>query len=88
VVRTPDGGTSQAGGSDSDSPGYSLSITLIVCCSEKSEWILDMGATYHVCLKWEWFASFEKLDGGLVMFGDGHTCYIKRLQSVSSCLIG
>jgi len=51
---------------DFDSSDYSLSIISIVCCLEKSEWILDTGATYHVYPKREWIANFEKLDGGLV----------------------
>jgi len=38
---------------------------------------LDTGATYHVCPKREWFASFEKLDGDLVSFDNGHTCQIE-----------
>ena len=37
VVSTLDGGTSQAGGLVSDSSSYSLSVTLIICCSGKSE---------------------------------------------------
>ena len=41
----------QTHGNDSDSFGYSLSITPISCCLEESEWILDMGNTYHVCPK-------------------------------------
>ena len=42
--------TSQAGGSDSDSLVFSFSITNpIVGYSGDSEWILDTGATYHVC---------------------------------------
>jgi len=64
---------------DSDSSSYSLSITPIGCCSEKSEWILDMSAIYHVCPKWEWFASFEKLDVGLVSFDNRHTCQIEGI---------
>ena len=44
---------------DSDSSEFSLSITLTIYCSEESEWILDTGATYHVCPKREWFASFK-----------------------------
>jgi len=62
---------------DSNSSGYSLFVTLIVCCSKKSEWILDTGTTYHICFKRKWFASFKKLDGDLVTFGDGHTCQIE-----------
>ena len=42
--------TSQAGVSDSDSLVFSFSITTsIVGYSGDSEWILDTGATYHVC---------------------------------------
>jgi len=40
---------------------------------------LDTGATYHVCPKREWSASFEKLDGYLLTFGVGHTYQIKGI---------
>jgi len=42
--------TSQADGSDSDSSVFSFSITTTIGFSDNSEWILDTGATYHVCL--------------------------------------
>jgi len=42
--------TSQADGSDSDSSVFSFSITTpIVSYSDNVEWILDIGATYHMC---------------------------------------
>ena len=42
--------TSQADESDSDSSVFSLSVTTpTVCNSDNAEWILDTGATYHVC---------------------------------------
>jgi len=42
--------TSQAGGSDSDSSVFSLSvITPIVGYSGDAEWMLDTGVTYHLC---------------------------------------
>ena len=42
--------TSQADGSDSDSSVFSFSVTTpTVGYSDNSEWILDTGATYHVC---------------------------------------
>ena len=36
-------------------------------------------ATYHACPEREWFASFEKLDRGLVSIGDGHTSHIEGI---------
>ena len=62
VVSTQ-GSTSQADGSDSDSSVFSLSVTTpTVDYSDNAEWILETGATYHVCPNRAWFSSFEKLD--------------------------
>jgi len=41
-----------------------------------------MGVTYHAFPKRELFDSFEKLGGGLVSFGDGHTCHMKGIGTV------
>ena len=67
--------TSQADGSDSDSLIFSLSITTpTVDYSDNTEWILDTGATYHVCPNRARFSSFEKLDGCYTVMGDDHPC--------------
>ena len=66
--------SSQVDGSDSNSSVVLLTITIpTVCYLDVSDWILDMGATYHVCLGRDWFASFEKLDDCLVQMGDDST---------------
>ena len=49
------------------------------CHLNASEWVLDMGAAYHICLRREMFASFGKLDGGVMLFGDGHTCRVEGI---------
>ena len=61
-------------GNDTDSSNYSLSITSSINYADSSEWLLDSGATYHVCPKREWFSSFENIDGGVVFMGNDHTC--------------
>jgi len=49
VVST-NANTSHADGSDSDLSVFTFSVTTpIVGYSEDSEWMLDTGATYHVC---------------------------------------
>jgi len=67
---------------DSDSSVFLLYITLIVCYSKESECILDMGVTYHACSEREWFASFKKLDGGLMSFDDSHTCHMEEIGTI------
>ena len=63
---------------------FLFSITPTICYSNIFKWILDADATYHVCPKWDWFSSFEKRDGGLVMMGDDHIC---RMEGISTVLI-
>jgi len=49
-VISTQAGTSQAGGSDSDSQVFSFSVTThAIGYSDDSEWVLDTRATYHVC---------------------------------------
>jgi len=75
--------TSQAGGSNSDSSVFSFSITTpIVGLSGDSEWMLDTGASYHVCPKRDWFVSFEKLDGCSVIMSDDHPCNMEGIGTV------
>ena len=50
--------------------------------SNVSEWVLDMGATYHICPRSEMFASFGKLDGGVMLSDDGHTCRVTGIGAV------
>jgi len=76
-------------GNDSDSSYFSLLISPSGCHSVASEWVLNMGFTYHICLRRELFARFEELDGNLMSMGDGHTCrLVGKVQFVSGCLMG
>ena len=69
-VTSTHGSTAQADGSDLDSSIFSLSVTTpTVCNSDNVEWILDSGATYHVCPNRAWFSTFEKLDGCYTVMG-------------------
>ncbi|KAH9665312.1 hypothetical protein KPL70_020298 [Citrus sinensis] len=53
---------------------YSLSITPAAYVASSSEWILDTGATYHLCPIKEWFTDFRNLESGAVMMGNNQPC--------------
>ncbi|KAH9669065.1 Integrase catalytic domain-containing protein [Citrus sinensis] len=59
---------------DEDSD-YSLSITHVAYVASSSEWILETGATYHLCPIKEWFTDFSELESGAVMMGNDQPCY-------------
>lgn len=54
-----------------DDANINFSLTT-VCYSNLLNWIMDVCATYHVCPEKGWFASFEKLDSGVVLMGNDH----------------
>ena len=58
---------------DEDSD-YSLSITPAACVASSSEWILDTGATYHLCPIKEWFTDFRYLKSDAVVIGNDQPC--------------
>jgi len=50
VINTQSSSTSQVGGSESDLTVFSFSVsTPTVSYSRDSKWMLNTGATYHVC---------------------------------------
>ena len=57
---------------------------LYVCniseCNE--EWLLDSGASHHICPHKDWFVSYQIVNDGIVLLGDNHSCKIVRVGSV------
>jgi len=75
--------TSQGDGADSDSSGFSFSLSSpIIGNSCKDEWILDSGTIYHACPNRGWFSSFEKLEGYSVVMGDDHSCSMEGVGTI------
>ena len=62
---------------------YSLSVsTLTISYSDNIKWILDTGATNHVCPNRALFSSFKKLDGCFTVMGDDHPCNVEGMGIV------
>jgi len=73
----------QADESNSDSSVFSLSVTTpTVDYSDNAEWVLDTGATYHVCPSRAWFSNFEKLNGCFTVMSDDHPFNVKGMGTV------
>ena len=73
--------TSQAEGSDSQVFSFSVTIPT-VSYLDNSEWILDIGAIYHMCPNRDWFSSFENLDGRFAVMGDDHSRNVEGIGTV------
>ena len=66
---------------DKDSE-YSLSITSAVYVASSSEWIIDTGATYHLCPIKECFTDFRNLEFGAVVMGNDQPCRTMGIETI------
>jgi hypothetical protein len=39
-------------------------------------WVLDSGASYHICPMREWFSTYEQLDGGNIAMANSSACKV------------
>ncbi|KAH9717385.1 hypothetical protein KPL71_021793 [Citrus sinensis] len=65
-----------------ESSNYSLSITPAAYVASLSEWILDTGATYHLCPIKEWFTDFRNLESGAVVMGNDQPCRTMGISTI------
>ena len=49
---------------------------LEVLDSYGSKWFMDLGYTYYMCLRREWFNQIQEIDGGIVLMGNNKSCKI------------
>ena len=45
-------------------------------------WVLDSGASYHMCPNREWFSTYQQIDGGNVSMANSVVCKIVGIVSV------
>ena len=58
--------------SDSGMIDEVLSVSIISEYNE--EWLLDSGASHHICPNKYWFASYQTVNDGIVLSGDNRSC--------------
>lgn len=45
-------------------------------------WVLDSGASYHICPRREWFTAYEQIDGGNVSMANSVVCKVVGIGSI------
>ncbi|KAJ4701136.1 Retrovirus-related Pol polyprotein from transposon TNT 1-94 [Melia azedarach] len=45
-------------------------------------WILDSGASYHICPRREWFTTYEQVDGGNISMANSFVCKAVGIGSI------
>lgn len=45
-------------------------------------WVLDSGASYHICPRREWFTTYEQVDGGSISMAKSSFCKVVGTGSI------
>lgn len=48
-----------------------------------NDWILDTGASYHMCLNRDWFSTYEPMTGGSILMGNDAVSQVIGIGTVS-----
>ncbi|WVZ61696.1 hypothetical protein U9M48_011528 [Paspalum notatum var. saurae] len=69
-------------GSRENSDGDTL-VAFAGCSNNGDEWILDSGASFHICINRDWFITYDSVkSGGSVRMGDDRPCQIVGIGSI------
>ena len=57
-----------------------LSVCNLSYCPD--DWLLDSGASHHMCPHRGWFSSYQTINGGFVFMGNNNPCKIVGIGSI------
>jgi hypothetical protein len=57
-----------------------LSISIGSCHDQ--QWLLDYGASNHMCLHRHWFVTYQSIDDGIVYMGNDISCKVVGIGSI------
>ena len=57
-------------------------LTISNTTSYKYVWLLDSGASHHMCLHRSWFSHYQPINDGIVFMGNDFSCKIIGIGSV------
>jgi hypothetical protein len=57
---------------------------LPICSTSQyiEEWLLDSGASHHMCPHRSWFSKYQAIDGGIVFMGNNVSCKTDGIGSI------
>jgi len=67
----------------SDEDGYESMGALVVTSWElEKSWVLDLGCSYHMCPRKEYFETLALKEGGVVRLGNNKSCKVQGMGTV------
>ena len=79
---TTSSGTNDVAGVADSSGSDGENVLSVSIGSPGDVWILDSGCTYHMCPSRDWFASYQSIDGGVVLMGNNMSCKVVGIGTV------
>ena len=57
-------------------------VLLVSLSNHDQHWLLDSGASNHICIHREWFKTYKSINDGVVYMGNDVTCNIVGIGSI------
>lgn len=57
-------------------------VLLVSLSNHDQHWLLDFGASNHMCIHREWFKTYKSINDGVIYMGNDVTCNIVGIGSI------
>jgi hypothetical protein len=57
-------------------------LTISIVSPNDQHWLLESGASTHMCLHINWFPTYESIDDGIVYMGNDFSCKVVGIDSI------
>ena len=59
-----------------------IQVLVVTTDSNKDDWILNSGCSYHMTPNKHWFETYEEVSGGKVIMGNDAACKVVEIGTV------
>jgi hypothetical protein len=57
-------------------------LSISIGSRHDQQWLLDSGASNHICLHRNWFITYQSIDDGIVYMGNDISCKVVGIGSI------
>ena len=57
-------------------------VLLISTTSVGDAWILDSSCAYHICPNWDWFTTYQLINGGIILMENNTSCKVVGIGTI------
>ena len=81
-IENKEANTTDTGSGSTSSSSISDEVLSVIFLNHDQHWLVDSGASNHMCIHKEWFKSYKSINDGVVYMGNDVSCNVLGIGSI------